>query len=40
VTFALTHPIIGEDRFAEPEDIVSLVLHGILTTSTTGGRGC
>jgi AcrR family transcriptional regulator len=40
VTFALTHPIIGEDRFTEPEKIVNLVLHGILTGSTTGGRGC
>lgn len=40
VTFALTHPIIGEDRFTEPEKIVNLVLHGILTTATTGGRGC
>ena len=40
VTFALTHPIIGEDRFTEPERIVNLVLHGILTAPTPGGRGC
>ena len=40
VTFALTHPIIGEDRFTEPEKIVNLVLHGILTTPTKGVRGC
>jgi AcrR family transcriptional regulator len=40
VTFALTHPIIGEDRFAEPEKIVNLVLHGILDAPTIGGRGC
>ena len=40
VTFALTHPIIGEDRFTEPERIVNLVLHGILTTPTPGGREC
>jgi AcrR family transcriptional regulator len=40
VTFALTHPIIGEDRFTEPERIVNLVLHGILTAPTPGGREC
>jgi AcrR family transcriptional regulator len=40
VTFALTHPIIGENRFTEPERIVNLVLHGILTTPTPGGPGC
>jgi AcrR family transcriptional regulator len=29
VTFALTHPIVGNDRHARPEEIVDLVLHGI-----------
>jgi AcrR family transcriptional regulator len=34
VTFALTHPIIGNDRHPRPEEIVDLVLHGI----TAGAR--
>jgi AcrR family transcriptional regulator len=29
VTFALTHPIVGNDRHPRPEEIVDLVLHGI-----------
>ena len=40
VTFALTHPILGDERFTEPEQIVDLVLHGILGAPTSGGRGC
>jgi AcrR family transcriptional regulator len=31
VTFALTHPIVGNGRQARPEQIVDLVLHGIAT---------
>jgi AcrR family transcriptional regulator len=40
VTFALTHPILGVERFTEPEQIADLVLHGILGAATSGGRGC
>jgi AcrR family transcriptional regulator len=29
VTFALTHPIVGNDRHPRPEQVVGLVLHGI-----------
>jgi AcrR family transcriptional regulator len=29
VTFALTHPLVGNDRHPRPEEIVDLVLHGI-----------
>jgi AcrR family transcriptional regulator len=29
VTFALTHPILGNERFTEPEQIVDLLRHGI-----------
>jgi AcrR family transcriptional regulator len=29
VAFALTHPILGNDRHPRPEEIVDLVLHGI-----------
>ena len=29
VTFALTHPIVGNDRHPRPEEIVDLVLYGI-----------
>jgi AcrR family transcriptional regulator len=29
VTFALTHPIVGNDRHPRPEQIVDLVLHGV-----------
>ena len=29
VSFALTHPIVGNDRHPRPEEIVDLVLHGI-----------
>ena len=31
VTFALTHPIVGNGRHTRPEQIVDLVLHGIAT---------
>ena len=31
VTFALTHPIVGDERRSRPEQIVDLVLHGIAT---------
>jgi AcrR family transcriptional regulator len=31
VTFALTHPIVGNDRQPRPEQIVDFVLHGIAT---------
>ena len=31
VTFALTHPIVGNGRNSRPEQIVNLVLHGIAT---------
>jgi len=29
VTLAMTHPMLGDPRFAEPKQIVDLVLHGI-----------
>jgi AcrR family transcriptional regulator len=29
ITFALTHPIVGNDRHPRPEQIADLVLHGI-----------
>jgi hypothetical protein len=29
VTFALTHPILGNERFTQPEQIVDLLRHGI-----------
>jgi AcrR family transcriptional regulator len=29
MTFALTHPILGNERFAEPKQIVDLLQHGI-----------
>ena len=29
MTFALTHPVLGDPRLAEPFTIVDLVLHGI-----------
>jgi AcrR family transcriptional regulator len=29
MTFALTHPILGNERFTEPEQIVDLLRHGI-----------
>lgn len=29
VTFALTHPILGQERCTEPEQIVDLLRHGI-----------
>ena len=29
VTFALTHPILGNERLTEPEQIVDLLRHGI-----------
>jgi AcrR family transcriptional regulator len=29
ITFALTHPIVGDDRHPRPEQIADLVLHGI-----------
>ena len=35
ITFALTHPIVGNDRHPRPEQIADLVLHGIA-----GGTGC
>ena len=29
ITFSITHPILGDQRLARPEQIVDLVLHGI-----------
>ena len=29
ITFSITHPILGDQRLAEPQQIVDLVLHGI-----------
>ena len=29
ITFALTHPILGNERATEPEQIVDLLRHGI-----------
>jgi AcrR family transcriptional regulator len=31
ITFALTHPIVGNDRHPRPQQIADLVLHGIAT---------
>lgn len=33
VTFAMTHPMLGEPQLAEPHQIVDLVLHGITDRS-------
>ena len=29
MTFALTHPILGNERFTEPAEIADLLRHGI-----------
>jgi AcrR family transcriptional regulator len=29
ITFSMSHPILGDNRLAEPQQIVDLVLHGI-----------
>jgi len=34
ITFSLTHPILGDQRFTTPAQIVDLVLHGISNPST------
>ena len=34
MTFALTHPILGNQHFAEPEQIVDLLRHGIEVSGT------
>lgn len=40
VTFSLTHPILGDQRFTEPEQIVDLILHGIVNPSSTERTSC
>ncbi len=40
VTFSLTHPIIGDQRFTEPEQIVDLILHGISNPPSTERLSC
>ena len=30
--FALTHPLLGDERLARPDRIVDLVLHGVVRT--------
>jgi hypothetical protein len=29
ITFSITHPILGDQRLAQPQQIVDLVLYGI-----------
>ena len=39
ITFSMTHHILGDQRLAEPQQIVDLVLHGICRRPTRdGGR--
>ncbi|WP_204910555.1 TetR family transcriptional regulator [Microlunatus spumicola] len=39
--FALTHPLLGDERLARPDRIVDLVLHGVARdTPHTEGRTC
>jgi len=40
VTFSLTHPIIGDQRFTEPEQIVDLILHGISNPPSRERLSC
>ena len=37
VTFALTHPMLGDSSPSTPEDIADLVLHGLVARTDTGG---
>ena len=45
LTFALSHPMLGDPQIAEPKQIVDLLLHGIVqpqdgTTPTDKGSTC
>jgi AcrR family transcriptional regulator len=41
ITFAMSHHMIGEQRLAEPQQIVELFLHGVCQRSSlTGPRSC
>jgi AcrR family transcriptional regulator len=40
VTFSLTHPILGDQRFTEPEQIVDLIMHGITNPPSTERPSC
>jgi AcrR family transcriptional regulator len=37
ITFSMTHPILGDQRLAEPQQIVDLVLHGICRSTSSLG---
>jgi hypothetical protein len=39
ITFSMTHHILGDQRLAEPQQIVDLVVHGICRRpAPDGGR--
>lgn len=40
IAFSLTHPILGDQRFTTPAQIVDLVLHGIAHSPSTEGSSC
>jgi hypothetical protein len=40
VTFSGSHPLISHGQPLTPEEIVELVLHGIIDTAPTGGTSC
>ena len=40
VTFSLTHPILGDQRFTQPEQIVDLILHGITNPPSMERPSC
>jgi AcrR family transcriptional regulator len=37
ITFSMTHHILGDQRLAEPQQIVDLVLHGICRSTSSHG---
>jgi AcrR family transcriptional regulator len=37
ITFSMTHPILGDQRLAEPQQIVDLVLHGVCRSTSSLG---
>jgi hypothetical protein len=38
LTFAITHPILSDQRHSEPKEIVDIVLHGITTRPHAQGE--
>ena len=37
ITFSMTHPVLGDQRLAEPQQIVDLVLHGVCRSTSSLG---